>query len=278
MVKATPWSFLWLSVLIFLGFGSVASSTTDRNYILVHSTTSTVGTGLFDAVLPFFTEQTGIEVRVISAGTGQALASARKGDVDVVVVHARQYEEAFVAEGFGLERHDLMYNDFIVVGPRQDPAKVRQSKDIVDVFNRIASHQSFFVSRGDNSGTHIKELSLWEDAAVVHSTRDRESWYLESGAGMGTTLNIATNKYAYTLTDRGSWIRFGDKGDLEVLYEDDEDLLNQYGIILVNPNLHPHTNFSSSKRFLDWLLGSEGQSLIDSYRLEGQQLFFSNAN
>jgi len=269
--------FLRLSAFVFLGCGLLANAATGRNYILVHSTTSTVGTGLFDAVLPFFTEQTGIEVRVISAGTGQALASARNGDVDVVVVHARKYEEEFVAEGFGIERHNLMYNDFIVVGPSQDPSRVRQSQNISDVFNRIATHQSFFVSRGDNSGTHIKELSLWKNSGIVPSSLDKESWYLESGTGMGTTLNISANKHAYTLTDRGSWIRFGDKGDLEVLYEDDEALFNQYGIILVNPNLHPHINLSSAKRFLDWLLGLEGQSLINSYRLEGQQLFFGNA-
>ena len=146
------------------------------------------------------------------------------------------------------------------------------------MFNRIATHQSFFVSRGDNSGTHIKELSLWKNSGIVPSSLDKESWYLESGTGMGTTLNITANKHAYTLTDRGSWIRFGDKGDLEVLYEDDEALFNQYGIILVNPNLHPHINLSGAKRFLDWLLGLEGQSLINSYRLEGQQLFFGNAN
>jgi len=267
--------WIWIVYLTFaIGLGTV---TADEGQLLLQSTTSTVNSGLLDAILPRFTEQTGVEVRVVSSGTGQALRNARNGDADLVLVHAKRDEEKFVAEGYGLERFDLMYNDFVMVGPPDDPAGLQQAQSAAQAMSKIAAAGANFVSRGDESGTHRKEMHLWELTNRDLSRISQQPWYLESGTGMGATLNIAINKRAYTLTDRGTWIRFGNKSDFEILFEGGEELLNPYGLILVNPKKHPHVNVVDGQALIDWLIGEEGQQWIDSYRVDGKQLFFANA-
>ena len=268
-------SWIWIVYLTFaIGLGTV---TADEGQLLLQSTTSTVNSGLLDAILPRFTEQTGVEVRVVSSGTGQALRNARNGDADLVLVHAKRDEEKFVAEGYGLERFDLMYNDFVMVGPRDDPAELQQAQSAAQAMSKIAAAGANFVSRGDESGTHRKEMHLWELTNRDLSRISQQPWYLESGTGMGATLNIAINKRAYTLTDRGTWIRFGNKSYFEILFEGGEELLNPYGLILVNPKKHPHVNVVDGQALIDWLIGEEGQQWINSYRVGGKQLFFANA-
>ena len=267
--------WIWIVYLTFaIGLGTV---TADEGQLLLQSTTSTVNSGLLDAILPRFTEQTGVEVRVVSSGTGQALRNARNGDADLVLVHAKRDEEKFVAEGYGLERFDLMYNDFVMVGPPDDPAELQQAQSAAQAMSKIAATGANFVSRGDESGTHRKEMHLWELTNRDLSRISQQPWYLESGTGMGATLNIAINKRAYTLTDRGTWIRFGNKSDFEILFEGGEELLNPYGLILVNPKKHPHVNVVDGQALIDWLIGEEGQQWINSYRVDGKQLFFANA-
>jgi len=267
--------WIWIVYLTFaIGLGTV---TADEGQLLLQSTTSTVNSGLLDAILPRFTEQTGVEVRVVSSGTGQALRNARNGDADLVLVHAKRDEEKFVAEGYGLERFDLMYNDFVMVGPPDDPAELQQAQSAAQAMAKIAAAGANFVSRGDESGTHRKEMHLWELTNRDLSRISQQPWYLESGTGMGATLNIAINKRAYTLTDRGTWIRFGNKSDFEILFEGGEELFNPYGLILVNPKKHPHVNVVDGQALIDWLIGEEGQQWIDSYRVDGKQLFFANA-
>ena len=267
--------WIWIVYLTFaIGLGTV---TADEGQLLLQSTTSTVNSGLLDAILPRFTEQTGVEVRVVSSGTGQALRNARNGDADLVLVHAKRDEEKFVAEGYGLERFDLMYNDFVMVGPPDDPAGLQQAQSAAQAMSKIAAAGANFVSRGDESGTHRKEMHLWELTDRDLSRISQQPWYLESGTGMGATLNIAINKRAYTLTDRGTWIRFGNKSDFEILFEGDEELLNPYGLILVNPKKHPHVNVVDGQALIDWLIGEEGQQWIDSYRVDDKQLFFADA-
>ena len=267
--------WIWIVYLTFaIGLGTV---TADEGQLLLQSTTSTVNSGLLDAILPRFTEQTGVEVRVVSSGTGQALRNARNGDADLVLVHAKRDEEKFVAEGYGLERFDLMYNDFVMVGPPDDPAGLQQAQSAAQAMSKIAAAGANFVSRGDESGTHRKEMHLWELTNRDLSRISQQPWYLESGTGMGATLNIAINKRAYTLTDRGTWIRFGNKSDFEILFEGGEELLNPYGLILVNPKKHPHVNVVDGQALIDWLIGEEGQQWIDSYRVDGKQLFFADA-
>jgi tungstate transport system substrate-binding protein len=267
--------WIWIVYLTFaMGLGTV---TADEGQLLLQSTTSTVNSGLLDAILPRFTEQTGVEVRVVSSGTGQALRNARNGDADLVLVHAKRDEEKFVAEGYGLERFDLMYNDFVMVGPPDDPAGLQQAQSAAQAMSKIAAAGANFVSRGDESGTHRKEMHLWELTNRDLSRISQQPWYLESGTGMGATLNIAINKRAYTLTDRGTWIRFGNKSDFEILFEGGEELLNPYGLILVNPKKHPHVNVVDGQALIDWLIGEEGQQWIDSYRVDGKQLFFADA-
>ncbi|HIM69436.1 MAG TPA: sulfate transporter [Gammaproteobacteria bacterium] len=267
--------WIWIVYLTFaIGLGTV---TADEGQLLLQSTTSTVNSGLLDAILPRFTEQTGVEVRVVSSGTGQALRNARNGDADLVLVHAKRDEEKFVAEGYGLERFDLMYNDFVMVGPPDDPAGLQQAQSAAQAMSKIAAAGANFVSRGDESGTHRKEMHLWELTNRDLSRISQQPWYLESGTGMGATLNIAINKRAYTLTDRGTWIRFGNKSDFEILFEGDEELLNPYGLILVNPKKHPHVNVVDGQALIDWLIGAEGQQWINAYRVDGKQLFFANA-
>jgi len=266
--------WIWIVYLTFaIGLGTV---TADEGQLLLQSTTSTVNSGLLDAILPRFTEQTGVEVRVVSSGTGQALRNARNGDADLVLVHAKRDEEKFVAEGYGLERFDLMYNDFVMVGPPDDPAELQQAQSAAQAMSKIAAAGANFVSRGDESGTHRKEMHLWELTNRDLSRISQQPWYLESGTGMGATLNIAINKRAYTLTDRGTWIRFGNKSDFKILFEGGEELFNPYGLILVNPKKHPHVNVVDGQALIDWLIGEEGQQWIDSYRVDGKQLFFAD--
>ncbi len=241
------------------------------------STTSTENSGLFAQLLPQFTQSTGIAVRVVAVGTGQALRIARNGDADVLLVHHRPSEEAFVAEGYGVRRHDVMYNDFVLVGPRADPARLCGLDDAAAALARIAAGRAPFASRGDDSGTHKKELDLWAAAGLDPSAASG-SWYRETGSGMGATLNAATGMGAYTLSDRATWRAFRNKGDLEVLVEGDPRLFNPYGVILVNPLRHPHVHAREGQAFIDWLVSDPGQAAIAAYRLDGRQLFYPNAD
>ena len=252
------------------------SSAAQDKSILLQSTTSTANSGLYDAILPMFTDRTGIRVNVVAVGTGQAIKNAQNGDGDVLLVHAKSAEEKFVAEGYGLERYDVMYNDFIIVGPAADPAGIAGGKDAVAALKTIADSKSIFASRGDNSGTHKKEIALWKKAGVDTSAGSG-AWYRETGSGMGATLNAAVGMGAYALTDRGTWISFKNKGDFQIAVEGDKDLFNQYGVILVNPARHPNVKKAEGQAFIDWILGDEGQRAIADYKLDGQQLFFPNA-
>ncbi|WP_026989503.1 substrate-binding domain-containing protein [Fodinicurvata sediminis] len=245
----------------------------DDSVITVASTTSTENSGLFDHILPMFEEETGIEVRVIAQGTGQALETGRRGDADVVFVHAKPAEEEFVVNGYGVARVEVMYNDFIIVGPSDDPAGIAGGEDAVEAFTAIAEGEQAFASRGDDSGTNKKELAIWEEAGIEPSG----SWYRELGQGMGPTLNTAAQMPAYALADRGTWISFENRGDLEILVEGDDRLFNQYGVILVNPEKHENVNAEDGQAFIDWLVSEEGQQAIGDYELGGQQLFTPNA-
>ncbi len=243
--------------------------------ITVASTTSTDQSGLFRHLLPAFTGATGIAVKVVAVGTGQALDIGRRGDADVVFVHDKPAEERFVREGFATARRDVMYNDFIIVGPRSDPVKAAGG-DVLEGLRRIAAAKAPFVSRGDKSGTHAAELRYWKDAGVDLSSV-RGEWYREIGQGMGPALNTASALSAYVLADRGTWLSFQNRGDLAVLIEGDRRLFNQYGVMLVNPARHPHVEATDGRRFIDWLVSPEGQKTIADYKIEGQQLFFPNA-
>jgi tungstate transport system substrate-binding protein len=247
-----------------------------EKFITVASTTSTEQSGLFKHLLPLFEKDTGVQVRVVALGTGQALDMARRGDADVVFVHDQAAEEKFVAEGYGVERKPVMYNDFVLVGPKSDPAKVAGSKDILDAFRRVQAAQAPFVSRGDKSGTHAAELRFWKAANVDLETA-KGPWYRETGSGMGPALNTASSMNAYILTDRGTWLSFKNRGDLAILVEGDNRLFNQYGVILVNPAKHPHVKKDLGQMFIDWLVSPRGQQAIASYKIEGEQLFFPNA-
>ena len=245
-------------------------------FITVASTTSTDNSGLLRYLLPLFQQNTGIEVRVVAVGTGQAIELAQRGDADVLFVHHKPSEEKFVAEGFGVARFDVMYNDFVVVGPRTDPAGVQGMTDVVAALAQVVAKQAMFVSRGDDSGTHKLELSLWK-AAGVNAAAASGTWYRESGGSMGATLNTASGLDAYTLTDRGTWISFKNRGQLAILSEGDKRLFNQYGVILVNATKHPHVKATDGQKFIDWLLSDGGQQAIAAFRIEGEQAFFPNA-
>jgi len=247
-----------------------------ERFITVASTTSTEQSGLFKHLLPIFEKKTGIQVRVVALGTGQALDMGRRGDADVVFVHAQALEEKFVAEGYGVERFDVMYNDFVLVGPRSDPAKIAGAKDIVGALQKIKAAQAPFVSRGDRSGTHFAELQLW-NAAGVDMAKEKGPWYRDTGSGMGPTLNTAAAMDGYALSDRGTWLSFKNRGELVILVEGDKRLFNQYGVILVDPAKHPHVKKEAGQAFVDWLISAEGQHAIAGYRIDGQPLFFSNA-
>lgn len=248
----------------------------EERFITVASTTSTQNSGLFDHILPTFEKETGIDVRVVAVGTGQAVRLARAGDADVLFVHHKPSEEAFVADGMGVERHDVMYNDFIIVGPKDDPAGIKGSKDVAEAMRKIAGAKAPFASRGDDSGTHKREKSLWKEAGVDVEAASG-SWYRATGSGMGATLNTAAGMDAYALADRGTWLSFENRGPLEVMVEGDQRLFNQYGIILVNPKAHPHVKAEDGQAFIDWIIGPEGQKMIGAYRINGQQLFTPNA-
>lgn len=243
--------------------------------IIVQSTTSTQNSGLYDYLLPIFKDKTGITVNVVAVGTGQAIKNARNCDGDVLLVHAKPAEEKFVADGFGVKRFPVMYNDFVLIGPTEDPAGVAGNSDIAAALKRIAEAQAPFASRGDDSGTHKAELRLWS-AAGVAPTAASGGWYNETGQGMGPTLNTAAGMGAYALADRGTWIAFKNKNGLEIVVEGDRRLFNQYGVILVNPAKHAHVKAADSRAFIDWLIGPEGQQAIANFKLDGQQLFFPN--
>ncbi len=251
------------------------SRAADR-FITVASTTSTQNSGLFDKILPIFEKQSGIDVRVVAVGTGQALRLARNGDADVLFVHHKPSEQAFVKEGFGVKRFDVMYNDFVIIGAKGDPAKINGLKSPAEAFQKIAQTGSAFISRGDDSGTHKRERSIWTSAKIV-PTKSSGKWYQEIGAGMGAALNTASAKNAYTLSDRGTWLSFKNKASLTILLEGDKNLLNPYGVILVNPQKHAHVKAKDGQAFIDWLISTEGQKAIDGYKIGGKQLFFPNA-
>jgi len=244
--------------------------------IVVASTTSTQDSGLFGHILPLFKQKTGIDVKVISQGTGQALDTGRRGDADVVFVHARPQEEKFVADGFGVRRHPVMYNDFILLGPNSDPAGIKGSKNIAFALRTVKDKAAPFVSRGDKSGTHAAELNLWK-AAGIDIAQDKGAWYREIGQGMGAALNTASSMNAYVLADRGTWLSFKNRGELQIVVEGDRRLFNQYGVILVSPAKHPHVKQDLGQAFIDWLISAEGQKAIAGYKIDGQQLFFPNA-
>jgi tungstate transport system substrate-binding protein len=261
------------SALIGL-LGIVAAHAQMPRSITVASTTSTEQSGLFKHLLPRFTQGTSITVRIVALGTGQALDVGRRGDADVVFVHDRAAEEKFVADGFATGRQEVMYNDFVIVGPKGDPAKAA-GRDVLEALRRIASARAPFISRGDRSGTHAAELRYWTDAGIDPAAL-RGEWYKETGQGMGPALNLASAQSGYVLSDRGTWLSFKNRGDLVVLVEGDQRLFNQYGVMLVNPAKHPHVNASDGQAFIDWLVSGEGQQAIAAYRIEGEQLFFPN--
>ena len=267
---------LLVCLTALLAFGMPASA--QEKSIVVASTTSTQDSGLFDHILPLFKARTGIDVKVISQGTGQALDTGRRGDADVVFVHARPQEEKFVADGFGVKRFAVMYNDFVLVGPGSDPAGVKGGKDIVAALAAIRNKAVPFVSRGDKSGTHAAELALWKAGGIDIAGADRGPWYREIGQGMGAALNMASAINGYVLADRGTWLSFRNRGELGIAVEGDKRLFNQYGVILVNPDKHRHVKKDLGQAFVDWLVSSEGQKAIADYKINGQQLFFPNAD
>jgi tungstate transport system substrate-binding protein len=246
-------------------------------FIVVASTTSTEQSGLFGYLLPQFEKDTGISVRVVALGTGQALDMARRGDADVAFVHDTAAEEKFVSEGFGVKRFPVMYNDFVLIGPKSDPAKVAGGKDILAAMRKVAEAQAPFASRGDKSGTHAAELRYWKDAGVDLDAK-KGAWYRDTGSGMGPTLNTASAMNAYVLADRGTWLAFRNRGDLTILVEGDRRLFNQYGAMLVNPAKHPHVKAALGQQFIDWLVSPRGQEAIAGYKIGGEQLFFANAS
>ena len=254
----------------------ISPATAQEKSIVVASTTSTEDSGLFKHILPLFKAKTGVDVKVIALGTGQALDTARRGDADVVFVHAKSAEEKFLAEGFGVKRYPVMYNDFVLIGPKADPAGVKGTKDVVAAFRAVDKKSAPFVSRGDKSGTHSAELNFWK-AASIDPAKHKGDWYREIGQGMGAALNTASSMNAYVLADRGTWISFKNRGDLEILVEGDKRLFNQYGVILVNPEKHPQIKRELGQAFIDWLVSPEGQKAIGDYKIGGLQLFYPNA-
>jgi len=260
---------------LIIAFAAFAANAQER-FITVASTTSTEQSGLFGYLLPIFETKTGIQVRVVAVGTGQALDLARRGDADVVFVHAKAAEEKFLAEGQGVERYPVMYNDFVLIGPKSDPAKVAGGKDILEALKKIQAAQAPFVSRGDRSGTHMAELELWKEAGI-DIDKSKGPWYRDTGQGMGPALNTASSMNAYLLADRGTWLAFKNRGDLTILVEGDKRLFNQYGVMLVNPDKHPAVKKELGQTFIDWLVSPEGQKTIAGYKIGGEQLFYPDA-
>ncbi|MBK8121405.1 MAG: extracellular solute-binding protein [Sulfuritalea sp.] len=269
---------LFCSTLAAIGILSATASDAQERFITVASTTSTEQSGLFGHLLPLFENASGITVRVVALGTGQALDMARRGDADVVFVHDKAAEEKFVAEGFGVKRQEVMYNDFVVIGPKADPAKAHgtNGKDILEGLRRIEATKSPFVSRGDKSGTHAAELRYWKAAGVDLDAR-KGAWYRDTGSGMGPALNTAASMNAYVLADRGTWLSFRNRGELGIIVAGDTKLFNQYGVILVNPAKHAHVKQADGQKFIDWMVSPEGQKAIADYKIGGEQLFFPNA-
>jgi len=263
-------------LLMFAAVLLAAPAVAQEKFIVVASTTSTQDSGLFGYLLPLFKQKTGIDVRVVAQGTGQALDTGRRGDADVVFVHAKAAEEKFLAEGFGVKRYPVMYNDFVLVGPQDDPAGVK-GKDIVAALRTIKQKATPFISRGDRSGTHIAELKLWKDAGIDVAT-EKGPWYREIGQGMGAALNMASGADAYVLADRGTWLSFRNRGVLTIVVEGDKRLFNQYGVMLVNPAENPNVKSALGQQFIDWLVSPEGQKAIAGYKINGQQLFYPNAD
>jgi tungstate transport system substrate-binding protein len=265
---------LFVTVMALVVFGAAWAFAADKTITLA-TTTSTVDTGLLDYLLPYFKADTGIDVKVVYAGTGKALEIAKNGDADVVLVHARSLEDAFIADGLGLDRKDVMYNNFLLVGPKSDPIKIKGTKKVVDAFKKIADKKALFISRGDKSGTNIKELEIWKAAGIT----PKGDWYLESGAGIGPTLLMANEKNAYVLTDDSTYFDYtlGKKIDLPIMVQGEPMLFNQYGVILVNPKKIPTVKYDDAKKFADWLTGAKGQKLIAEFKKFDKQLFFPNA-
>jgi tungstate transport system substrate-binding protein len=260
----------WLLIAL-----ACAPSALAQRFITVASTTSTEQSGLFDHLLPMFAQKTGIDVRVVALGTGQALDVARRGDADVVFVHAKTAEEQFLREGHGVQRFPVMYNDFVIIGPKADPAEIAGT-DTLEAFRKIRNAMAPFVSRGDRSGTHIAEVDFWTMAGI-DIVREKGPWYRETGQGMGPALNTASSMNAYLLADRATWLAFKNRGELAVLVEGDRRLMNQYGVMLVNPERHPNVKRADGQAFIDWVVSAEGQAAIAAYRIGGEQLFFPNA-
>ncbi len=275
----------WFGVLLAtLGLLAGQPVKAQERFVTVASTTSTQDSGLFDHILPLFTQKTGIQVRVVAQGTGQALDTGRRGDADVVFVHAKAQEQKFVEDGFGLKRFAVMYNDFVLIGPASDPAKINGVKDIASALQAIAAKGSPFVSRGDRSGTHAAELALWKAVGIDPAKPQagnpqggNQNWYREIGQGMGAALNTAMAMEAYVLSDRATWLSFKNKGTLQISVEGDARLFNQYGVMLVNPAKHPHVKAQDGQAFVDWLVSPEGQAAIGQFKIDGKQLFFTNA-
>ena len=275
-VASIAFCISFLTGIVTFAQPAVASSDATDNAgqsILVQSTTSTANSGLYDYLLPQFNEDHQIEVRVVAVGTGQAIRNASNCDADVLLVHAKSAEEQFVKDGYGIARFDLMYNDFVLIGPDNDPAAVANADTTTEALQQIAQTEALFASRGDDSGTHKKELTLWQAAGISPET----AWYRSTGSGMGATLNTGIGLGAYILTDRASWITFGSKSDYKILHQGDASLFNQYGIIRVNDKICPEANVDASQTFIDWILSSKGQELISRFKIEEQQLFFPNA-
>lgn len=266
ILKLSTWALLTMSVM---------STSHAQKSIILSSTTSTEQSGLFKYLLPVFEKKTGIKVKVVAVGTGQALDIGRRGDADVVFVHDIAAEEQFVSEGFATKRTDVMYNDFVLIGPKSDPAKILGSKNIQLALKKISNTSSTFISRGDKSGTHAAELRYWKDSGINVSAT--QSWYKETGSGMGPALNTASGMNGYILSDRATWLTFKNRGDLVILLEGDSKLFNQYGVMLVNPNKHPHVKEAEGQAFIDWVISKDGQNTIAAYQVNGAQLFFPNA-
>lgn len=266
-------AFLATSGAVFLSGPAAAQ----EKSIVVASTTSTQDSGLFEYLLPIFTQKTGTAVKVIAQGTGQALDTGRRGDADVVFVHAKSAEEKFLAEGQGVKRYPVMYNDFVLIGPKSDLAGIKGNKDVAMALQAIKEKQAPFISRGDRSGTHLAELALWSKDAGIDIEKEKGAWYKSIGQGMGAALNIASASNAYVLSDRGTWISFKNKGDLQILVEGDRRLFNQYGVMLVSPTKHPSVKKDLGQEFIEWLVSPDGQKAIANYKINGEQLFYPNA-
>jgi tungstate transport system substrate-binding protein len=266
-------------IAITIGFICLASApcVAQENTIVLASTTSTQDSGLFEYLLPIVKQKTGITVKVVAQGTGQALDTGRRGDADVVFVHAKSEELKFLAEGGSLKRYPVMYNDFVLIGPKSDPAGVRGMEDVGEALRAIKDRRVPFISRGDRSGTHIAELTLWKDSGI-DIDREKGRWYESIGQGMGAALNIASTSNAYVLSDRGTWIHFKNKGDLQIMVEGDRRMFNQYGVMLVNPNKHPNVKKELGQRFIEYLISPDGQRDIANYKIDGRQLFYPNAS